>query len=148
MDCARKIIDTARQMVDEVLTRLADRLHDCEEITIRAVMARGYYCHKNCKRNYLRNPLKEPKSDTCVSQSQSQLRKEWLIRTLTYIDKVLANEECCTVADLTVFACSLCDEGEILTNTFIPRDMNGKTLRHILINVDFGLQVSFCDRAD
>ena len=111
-------------------------------------MARGYYCHKNCKRNYLRNPLKEPKSDTCVSQSQSQLRKEWLIRTLTYIDKVLANEECCTVADLTVFACSLCDEGEILTNAFIPRDMNGKTLRHILMNVDFGLQVSFCDSAD
>ena len=119
-DCVRKIIDTARQMADEVLTRLADRLHDCEEITIRAVMARGYYCHKNCKRNYLRNPLKEPKSDTCVSQSQRQLRKEWLIRTLTYIDKVLANDECCTVAVLTEFACSLCDEGEILTNAFRP----------------------------
>ena len=53
-----------------------------------------------------------------------------------------------TNADLTGVACSLCDEGEILTNAFIPRDMNGKTLRHILMNVDFGLQVSFCDRAD
>ena len=155
-------------------------------------MAGSYYYHKNCKRNYLRDPPKEPKSDTCVSQSQSQLRKELFIRTLPYIDKVLANDECCTVADLTEFACSMCDEGDILTNAFRPRDMKtllsdhygediqiihntiksksdiifsskikptdlalkiknqnimqecGKTLRHILMKVDFGLQDSFC----
>ena len=90
----------------------------------------------------------------------------------------------------------MCDEGEILTNAFSPRDMKtllsdhygediqiihntiksksdiifsskikptdlalkirnqnimqecGKTLRHILMKVDFGLQDSFCDSAD
>ena len=48
-DCARKIINTARQRVDDVFTRLADMLHECEENTIRAVMAGSYYYHKIVK---------------------------------------------------------------------------------------------------
>lgn len=126
----------------------------------------------------------------------TNIKQVLFAHALSYINKLLAKGECCTVSDIVEFALSLLEEGEVLTSTFQTRDMKqlilnhyrelvtfapnsrmnesdiffssdinttdlaiklknqdimreaGTKLRVVLLDIDFGLQDSFCDSTD
>ena len=53
-DSAKKLIDAAMHNQDEVFIRIADRLKDDEESSVKSVVSADLYCHNLCRQNYMR----------------------------------------------------------------------------------------------
>ena len=51
-------------------------------------------------------------------------------RAVPYIDRLLAEGDCCTMSDIVAFALSLLEEGEVLNSTFRNCDMKQLIVSH------------------
>lgn len=144
----------------------------------------------------MRKYERDIKPEALEKPAITKIKRVLFTSALPYIDKRLAKLECCTISDIVEFASSLLEEGEVLTSTFLNRDMKqliishygesvaispnsrvnesdiffssdinaadlaiklknqdimreaGTKLREALMDVDFGLQDSFCDSND
>ena len=197
-DSANKRIDAAKHNQDAVFTRIADRLKDDVDSSVKSVISADLFCHHICRQNYMRKYEREHvlKADVLKKPAITNIKHELFTRAVPYIDTILAKGECCSMSDIVQFALSLLEEGEVLQSTFQACDMKklildhygesvtiapntkmnesdiffssdinatdlaiklknqdimrgaGTKLREALIDVDFGLQDSFCDSTD
>jgi hypothetical protein len=193
---AKKLIDAAKHNQDEVFIRIADRLKDDEEGSVKSLVSADLYCHNLCRQNYMRKYERDIKREDHETSTISNIKHLLFTRALPYIDRMLAKGDCCTMSDIVEFASGLLEHGEVLTSTFRNRDMKqliishfgesvtiapnsrvnesdiffssdinaadlaiklknqdimreaGTKLREALMDVDFGLQDSFCDSTD
>lgn len=122
-DCAKKLIAAAKHNQDAVFTRIADRLKDDEDGSIKSVISADLFCHNLCRQNYMRKYERGIKAKALEKLTITNIKQVLFARALSYIDKLLAKGECCTVSDIVEFALSLLEEGEVLTSTFQTRDM-------------------------
>lgn len=127
---AKKLIDAAKHFQDDVFTRVADRLSDNEDNSIKSVISADLYCHNTCRQNYLRQYERDIKCDVPEKPAIINIKRVLFNRTLPYIDNLLAKGECCTVSDIVEFASSLLEEDEVLTSTFQNRDMKQLIISH------------------
>jgi len=127
---AKKLIDAAKHFQDEVFTRVADRLSDNEDNSIKSVISADLYCHITCRQNYLRKYERDFKPDVPEKPAIININRVLFNRTLPYIDNLLAKGECCTVSDIVEFTSSLLEEDEVLTSTFQNRDMKQLIISH------------------
>lgn len=195
-ESATKFIGAARHNQDDVFTRIADRLLDNEDASVKCVVSADLYYHNLCLQNYLRRYERSTASQKDTTTSINNMKRELFTRAIPFIDALLAKGHCCTMSDIAAFAQSLLEDGEVLTSTFQNRDMKhliishygdsvtisantkatesdiffssgitaadlaiklrnqnimreaGAKLREVLLDVDFGLQDSFCDSTD
>ena len=108
-----KIVKTALSKRDHVYPALADRLKDEEEDTVKSIAAGNFFCHAACKRNYLRSKKEQ---EVATERRSSLVKNELIQRTVPFVDKIIENGDCCTMSDLTAYANSLIQEGEIQSN--------------------------------
>ena len=79
---------------------------------------------------YLRKFDRNLKFTDHVKPDINNIKRVLFNRTLPYIDSLLEKGECCTMSDIVEFALSLLEEGEVLTSTFLNRDMKQLNISH------------------
>jgi hypothetical protein len=129
-DSAKKFIDAAKHNQDEVFIRIADRLKDDEDGSVKSVVSADLYCHNLCRQNYMRKYERDIKPEAQKQSAISNIKLMLFTRALPYIDRMLAKGDCCTMSDIVEFTCSLLEEGEVLTSTFQNRDMKQLIISH------------------
>src|SRR6476469_1577039 len=103
-DSAKKLIDAANYNQDEVFIRIADRLKDDEDSSVKSVVSADLYCHHLCRQNYTRKYEREIKPEAHDKSVISNIKRVLFTRAIPYIDRMLAKGDCCTMSDIVEFA--------------------------------------------
>ena len=122
---AKQIIRAAKHFQDDTFTRIADRLRDTEEDSIKSVIAADFFCHKNCSRAYTqkyKNDIAD-EEESSQTDSHTNMKDTLLLRACPMIDSILDSGDCCTISDIVEFTYDLLEEGEVLENSLRNHDM-------------------------
>lgn len=131
-ESATKFIGAARHNQDDVFTRIADRLLDNEDASVKSVVSADFYYHNFCLQNYLRRYERSTATQEDTTTSINNMKRELFTRAIPFIDALLAKGHCCTMSDIVAFAQSLLEDGEVLTSTFQNRDMKHLIISHYM----------------
>ena len=95
-DSAKKFIDAAKHNQDDVFIRIADRLKDDEDGSVKSVVSADLYYHNLCHQSYLRKYEHDIKHDAPENLAISNIKRALFTRALPYIDRMLRKGACCT----------------------------------------------------